>query len=251
MRPLRRARSVIFDCDSTLTRIEGIEHLASGNRAEVERLTELAMRGAVPLEEVYGRRLELVRPDRRTLELLADAYREALVPDAAAVVRTLLDEGIAVRIISGGLRPAVAALARELGLDDAAVAAVGVEFANDGSWSGWETTSPLARSGGKAEVIAGWHTLPRPVILVGDGATDLEAFDAVDMFVAYAGVVARETVMAGADVVLRDASLAPVLPLALSREPAGTEARLLYREGLRLLDPATRIHLLSERGVPA
>jgi hypothetical protein len=49
---------------------------------------------------------------------------------------------------------------------------------------------------------------------VGDGATDLEARPAVDAFAAYMGVAFREAVAAGADFVLRDASLAPVLALA-------------------------------------
>ncbi|MEJ2678987.1 MAG: hypothetical protein P8174_07935, partial [Gemmatimonadota bacterium] len=80
----------------------------------------------------------------------------------------------------------------------------------------FDSGSPLARAGGKAEVVRRWlPTLRRPVMLVGDGNTDLEAKPAVDLFVAFAGVAERESVTGKADVVVRSPSLAPVLPLAL------------------------------------
>ncbi|HEX8393060.1 MAG TPA: hypothetical protein VF665_12020, partial [Longimicrobium sp.] len=81
----------------------------------------------------------------------------------------------------------------------------------------FEEDSPLAASGGKARVLAGWN-LPRPALLVGDGATDREARPAVDAFAAYMGVEFRPAVADGADHVLREESLAPVLSLACSAE---------------------------------
>jgi len=94
---------------------------------------------------------------------------------------------------------------------------VGIEFAAAGGDAGVERTSPVARSGGKTAVIAEWG-LPRQSLLVGDGATDLEARPAVDAFAAYMGVAFRPNVAAGADVVLRDESLAPILALAAGPE---------------------------------
>ena len=57
--------AVCFDCDS----IEGIDQLArrSGCDAKIASLTEAAMNGAIPLEAVYAKRLDLVRPDERLL----------------------------------------------------------------------------------------------------------------------------------------------------------------------------------------
>lgn len=205
--------SVVFDCDSTLAAIEGIDELAGELAGQVRALTEEAMEGWIPLEEVYGRRLELIRPSRERVEALSRAYLDALVPDARETVAALLFLGKAVRVVSGGLRPPVEALARELGLGPEAVAAVGIRFAPDGAYLGFEEDSLLARSGGKEVVIRAW-ALPRPALLVGDGATDLEARPAVDAFAAYMGVAFRPPVAAGADVVLRAPSLAPVLALA-------------------------------------
>lgn len=209
--------SVVFDCDSTLASIEGIDELAGEHAPEIRALTDAAMRGEVPLEEVYGRRLEIIRPTRAQVEALGRAYVRALVPGAREVVAALLRLGRTVRVLSGGLRPPVVAVARELGLSDDDVAAVAIGFAADGAYAGFDRASPLARSGGKAEVIGAWG-LPRPILLVGDGATDLEARPSVDAFAAYMGVAFRPTVAAGADFVLRDPSLLPVLELAAPGE---------------------------------
>jgi phosphoserine phosphatase len=242
MRRLRRVSGVVFDCDSTLSAIEGIDELAGTDRPQIEALTDAAMRGEVPLESVYGRRLDIIRPTHAQVQSMAARYVERLVPDAAEVVAALGFEGIAVRIMSGGLRPAVEAVAAALGLTPDDVAAVDIRFAADGSYAGYDSRSPLSRSGGKHDVM---RLLRReiggPVMMVGDGITDLEASGVADLFVAYAGVVERPEVVAAADVVIRSASLAPVLPLALGGEPPRSAAsRRLFDRGLDLLEQEYR-----------
>ena len=234
--------SVVFDCDSTLAAIEGIDELAGADAAEIRALTDRAMRGEVPLESVYGLRLARIRPSRAQVEALGRAYVAALVPDAHATVSALRWLGKDVRVLSGGLRPPVAALAASLGIPDEAIAAVDVFFDEAGDYQGFAEDSPLARSGGKAEAIAGWR-LPRPTLLVGDGATDLEARPAVDGFAAYMGVAYRPAVAAGADFVVTSRSIAPVLALAASQTD---RARLqdsafaaLLRSADRLLDTSS------------
>lgn len=235
---MTRYRAVVFDCDSTLSALEGIDALAADVRSEVRALTDAAMAGDVPLEEVYSRRLDLIRPSRAAVEALIPRYIDALVDDAAATVGALRCAGVDVRVVSGGLLPAVAGLAEHLGIDRSAVAAVPVRFDDDGAYAGFETAL-AARAGGKAEVIRAWKVdgLPEPVMFVGDGATDLEAADDVDLFVAYAGVVDRPEVTAAAPVVVRSSSLAPILPLALGNQPPDdAEGRAVYERGKRLID---------------
>lgn len=242
MRRLSRVGAVVFDCDSTLSAVEGIDELAGERRAEIEQLTSAAMRGEVPLEAVYGRRLELIRPSRERVEALGRLYVERLVPDAGEVVAALAGEGIEVRIMSGGLTPAVQAIAAAVGVPPSKVAAVDIGFDEGGAYAGWDTAAPLARAGGKREVMRVWRReLGRAVMFVGDGATDLEASDVADVFVAYAGVVERARVVAEADVVIRSASLAPVLPLALAGAPPRMTASMpLFRRGLELLEERYR-----------
>ena len=232
---MSRYHTVLFDCDSTLTRLEGIDRLA-GDRPELAALTAAAMAGQSRLEDIYRDRLELVRPGRDAVARLATDYIENVVEDAGEVIRALARAGIDVHVISGGVLSAVASFAAALGLRPDAVHAVAVHFDDDGSYAGFDEASPLTRSGGKAALIR--ELAPRlagPVMFVGDGVTDLEAEPVVDLFVAYAGVVDRPAVSGAAQVVIRSASLTPVLPLALHPDQVAPEDFPLYRKGVGLL----------------
>lgn len=232
-----RSRTVIFDCDSTLSTIEGIDVLAGPLREEIARYTAAAMQGTVRLEDVYGQRLARIAPTRDAVAGLGRRYVDALVPDAPEVVAALRDAGIAIRVLSGGIRPAVLTLTRHLGIPDALVDAVDVHFDAHGRYAGFDEHSPLARAGGKLAVVERWvPPLERPAMMVGDGITDLEARSGVDVFVAFAGVVRRAPVVAAADAVITSLSLAPVLPLALDgQRPSGARAGALFDRGLTLL----------------
>ena len=170
------------------------------------------MRGEVPLESVYGARLELLRPNRLAVDALAAQYVAAAVDGARDTVAALLAGGVTIRILSGGIRQAIIPFAQWLGLTADDVTAVDLYFDPDGRYAGFDEHSPLCRSGGKRTVVEGWRgTLPGPVLLVGDGVTDLEARPAVDRFVAFAGVVDRPAVTAAADAVIRTPSLLAVV----------------------------------------
>ena len=93
--------SVVFDCDSTLSDIEGIDELAGNHLGEIQALTSAAMEGRIPLEEVYGRRLEIIRPTRARVDAIGELYVQRLVPDAGETVAALRWLGKDVRVISG------------------------------------------------------------------------------------------------------------------------------------------------------
>jgi phosphoserine phosphatase len=210
-----RFASVWFDCDSTLSAVEGIDELAAlrGGRAAAAsvRLTQQAMDGALPLEAVYGERLRLIAPTRDEVAALGARYVEQAVPGAREVVARLAGQGIAVGVVSGGLRPAVLALTRWLGIDDARVHAVDVRFGDGGEFIDFDRCSPLARAGGKREILAALPPGDRPAALVGDGATDLEAAPAVDLFVGFGGVARRPAVERGAARFIAERDLRPLL----------------------------------------
>ena len=80
--------TVIFDCDSTLTHVEGIDELArlKGKSAEVAALTRRAMDGEVPLQDVYGARLAMLNPTRAELAAVAAQYIAGAVADARETI---------------------------------------------------------------------------------------------------------------------------------------------------------------------
>jgi phosphoserine phosphatase len=189
---------VFLDCDSTLSAVEGIDELASRNGSDVATLTTDAMAGRVTMESVYRRRLELIDPGTDDLIWLADRYAQTVVPGAHELVAALVDLGIACHVVSGGLLPAVMPFAISLGIAAANVHAVPFPVDEEDP-VGIASTHPLARNGGKPEVIAE-ACAEGPVrerrMLVGDGGSDLEAASSVGLFVGFGGVENREAVRA-------------------------------------------------------
>ena len=197
-------RSLVLDVDSTVSGIEGIDWLAARRGDLVSRrvadLTQRAMLGNIPLEQVYGTRLAEIRPRREEVDALARAYVDAIAPGAAETIARVRRSGVQVVLVSGGLRHALLRLALSLGLGPADVFAVAVRFDALGAYVGYDTTSPLTTADGKRQVVAGLG-LDGPIVAAGDGATDLAMRDVVDCFVAYTGFVTRPGVVERADAV--------------------------------------------------
>lgn len=227
---------VFFDCDSTLSSIEGIDELArhKGKFDEVKRLTDAAMDGEVHLQSVYDRRLELLGPTRAEIRELERRYRHTLVGDAVEVIRALQTAGRDVFIVSGGLLEAVQPFGEWLGIPAQNIRAVDVRYNSlSGQWWDYQqdrwgvrldveyldpADTPLIQTHGKIQVVQELlGGRQGRAMLVGDGVSDLAARTAVDLMVGFGGVIARERVVAEADVFITSFSLAPVLPLALTK----------------------------------
>jgi phosphoserine phosphatase len=209
--------AIILDCDSTLSSVEGVDELARrrGVGSEIAALTEQAMQGRVPLEAVYARRLELIRPDRDLVRWLGDRYVETLVPGADELVRVLHERAKDVHVVSGGILQAVLVLASRLHIPPANVHAVELRFGEDGRFLGYARESPLARTGGKG-TIATDIARGRRLAAVGDGVTDLEMQEAGAMLIGFGGVAVREAVRERADVWIGEPSLSALLPHLLT-----------------------------------
>jgi phosphoserine phosphatase len=212
----RSFRTFLFDCDSTLSKVEGIDEIAKG-RADVAELTRAAMDGTIPLDQVYQRRLELVKPGRADLDRVAQSYIRNVTEDAAATFAALHRLGKVVHIVSGGIRRALQPLAESLGVAPSRLHCVEVKFDGSGAYAGFDVASPLARSGGKAEVARDLvHRGGKPAVMIGDGVTDLEAAGEVDLFIGYGGIVSRDAVRKQSPVFIQCESLAPVLAICLT-----------------------------------
>lgn len=208
---------ICFDCDSTLSKIEGIDELAGrvGLGEEMSRLTDAAMNGEVLLEAVYEQRLSLIRPDRDSIDWLADLYIEQIVDGVKEVFETLTAPGREVHIVSGGLRQAILPLARHLGLPETQVHAVDIYFNENGSYRDYDRNSPLARSGGKAEICRRLLKAQGSLVMVGDGKTDMEAKQAGAVVIGFGGVADRSVVREQADFYSAEPSLVSILAYIL------------------------------------
>jgi len=193
---------LFLDCDSTLSAIEGIDELARlrGETcfAEIEAMTHAAMEGRIPIGEVFGRRLEIIRPTREECALVGKMYMDRIQPGVVEMLAAARAAGWTPCVLSAGFRESIEPLAQYLGIEW--IEAVGLHFDEAGNYAGYERDYPTTRNGGKPEVVktAIQQHAPARTVMVGDGISDLETQSVVDLFVGYGGVVARPRVKAEA-----------------------------------------------------
>jgi len=249
---------IFFDCDSTLTKVEGIDVLAEamGKRQRVELLTQAAMEGMIGLEEVYAKRLRTLRPTRQQVLDIRHSYKRNIVEDTAIVVSALQSLGHKVYIISGGLAEPVEEFGVSLGIPREQIRAVGITY-NELSGQWWEKSEiddirymtyadgALTISDGKAQIVRELLGTQRGrSLLIGDGMSDLLAGEAVDLFVGFGGVVSRPKVKEKAPVFIESASLAPLLGLAGG--PA--ELRILSKWSMQYQSLSLKAQYLIQKG---
>lgn len=248
---------VIFDFDSTLSGIEGIDVLAerAGVGDKVSELTQRAMDGRTALESVYEKRLSTIQPTRGEIRALKEQYRKHLTEDAQSVVSALHSLGHEVYIVSGGLLEPIVEIGTSLGIPAGNIEAVEIQYDEfSGEW--WlaqdgpgDRNQPFLKSNqnvlekthGKSSVIERLLEGKRgKSLLVGDGTSDLVASTAVDLFVGYTGVVERERIVKHAPVLLRSRSLAPLIVLSVGISATarleGGEHQALVRKACKLID---------------
>jgi phosphoserine phosphatase len=206
---------ICFDCDSTLSSVEGIDELARLRGPEifrqVEALTEDAMNGKIRIEEIFGLRLTAIRPTKDDAAAVGRRYMGSVEPSAKETIAALGAKGWTSVIISGGFRQAIRPLADFLGIQR--VEAVDLYFEADGAYKGYDSEYPSTRSGGKVDIINRLRGEFRPekVVMVGDGVSDLETAPVVDLFVGFGGFATRDRVKREAKAFVTSLAAVPAL----------------------------------------
>jgi phosphoserine phosphatase len=194
---------LLFDCDSTLSAIEGIDELGRLRGSEVfkavEDMTTQAMDGSTPMESIFAKRLDMIKPTLKELESIGQKYIQQVEPTAVDTIKKLKAAGWTVIIVSGGFTQAIRPLAQYLGIER--VEAVELRFNADGSYAGYVESCPTAKSKGKNVVVLKLRDEFKAyqMILVGDGASDLEVKGDVDKMIGFGRYTVRPKVKAGAD----------------------------------------------------
>ena len=190
---------IAFDCDSTLSAIEGVDELArlAGPDVfkQVEDLTNQAMNGEIAIEEVFAKRLELIQPTKEQCNQIGQLYIEHIEPTAKETIEQLKKDGWECIIISGGFAPCIEPFATHLGIER--IEAVPLIFTKNNEYESFDSNYPTTRNGGKPDVIKQLiaEKSPDQLVMVGDGVSDLETQHVVNQFIAYAGYTPREKVI--------------------------------------------------------
>eukprot|EP00210_Caulerpa_lentillifera_P009271 g8836.t1 len=206
----KTAQAVCFDVDSTLCQEESIDELADflGVGTKVAQLTHQAMSGDIKFEDALKLRLSAMQPSKSDIDRFLNERPPQLTEGVPELVHTLLKNGRAVYLISGGFRNIINPIADALGIARSRVYANTLLFNTDGSYAGFDETEFTSRSGGKpnaVQYIKKIHSYDT-VVMIGDGATDLEARmqGAVDLFIGYGGVVERQIIKEKSDWFIKD-----------------------------------------------
>jgi len=170
----RNRRLVAFDMDSTLIRTEVIDELASlaGVGAEVQAITEAAMRGELDFQASFRKRVSLLKglPESALATVVANV---PLMDGAERLVSTLRRLGYKTAILSGGFTVMGRELQRRLGIDYLHANELDVR---DGVVTG-EVRTEIVDGERKAhyltEIARAEGISMEQVIAVGDGANDL------------------------------------------------------------------------------
>lgn len=231
---------ISFDCDGTLSRIEGIDVLAHQNQVgeEVEAMTSLAMNETGITADLYKKRLFLVKPSRRQLIQLGQEYYYHRVLDIILVIEALISLNKLIYVLSAGLNPAVKIFSALLGISEEYVFAVDVYFDKDGKFKDYDHGAPTSGLRGKHDIIKCIKETHEKVAHVGDGMNDYEVNEIADRFIGYGGVKYRENIAKICDFYIKSPSLAPLLPLVLTKEEASRlmdKYKKLYEQGVELI----------------
>lgn len=194
---LRRADAVCFDFDSTIIMEEGIDELAKfcGKGQAVAEWTRRAMDGSTKFEDALRARLDIIKPSRADV---AQCPPPTLSPGVVPFIQALQARA-AVHIVSGGFRQMIEPVAAPLGIKT--IFANTLLWDSQGQYLGFDETEPTATDGGKPRAVArlkedhGYEV----VVMIGDGATDLQAKPPADAVIGYGGVVERDIVKQQAD----------------------------------------------------
>ncbi|MCL9682923.1 HAD-IB family phosphatase [Legionella maioricensis] len=209
-----------FDCDSTLSLIEGIDLLASMNGVAepVHEITQRCMATTGLTLADYRKRLDFIKPSKIQVQQLATMYGRHLAPGATDVIRLLHSLGKKIYIISGGIKSAILPLAEELGIKPSRLLAVDVYFNDDGSYQGFDEQNELTQANGKSICIANVLKDNERSLLLGDGFSDWEAQTTVTRFVGYAGLHPKAWVQEHSNFYILHTNITPVLALGLTNE---------------------------------
>lgn len=196
---------ICFDVDSTVICEEGIDELAEfcGKGEEVSNLTKEAMGGSMTFQEALRRRLDIIKPSQSQIRQFLMEKPSTLSPHIKNFMDYLHGMNKKIYLISGGFHSLIDPVCQELRIPLTNLFANKLLFDYNGNYAGFDTNQPTSRSGGKGDAIAQIRSFNSSqlvtnnqliIVMIGDGATDLEACPPANFFIGYGGNVVRDPV---------------------------------------------------------
>jgi len=233
--------AILFDCDNTLSHIEGIDELAveNGVGERVKQITTMAMGKTGLNAEIYHDRLQLTQPTKQQINWLGERYIQQAAEDVKAVIHVFQKLNKAIYIISAGLFPSVIILGKYLNVPVENIFAVDIYFDKNGKYIDFEKNSVLLKADGKKIITQAIKQTYSRLGYTGDGINDCSVINEVTRFIGYGGAFYRKNIADLCQYYLTINSMAPFLPLLLTKKEfkqLSAEDKKLYQKGLGAID---------------
>lgn len=194
---------LLLDLDSTLVAEEGCNTLAQWKWVgdQVARITQQTMDGTMDFNTAFPQKLELIRPSYQDLDKLGEFLLDYVSEDWKQVVALLQSQGVKIGILSQGYTRSSLPVAQLLNIDPEWIFALHFHHAEDGRYQWLDMTQDLMYYDWKRKVIQKLReSYPDETIVFSwDSLWDYESGQIADVFIAYAGVIARPKVTAIAE----------------------------------------------------
>lgn len=210
----RRVDTVVLQVDATVSQINGLAWLMERRDGGIlARLSELQAEAAERkwgVMEVARARLALLRPRRAEINALGQAYLASVLPGAADAAHRMRRAGISVAVASEVAAEALFGVANALGVSARDIRAPHLRFDALGAYVGCDIGLPhLLVERDVDELLM--STGGARTLYIGTRHSELLAPRDRDSFIAFTGVVARESMRSDGDSVQSFGQLAELL----------------------------------------
>lgn len=203
----------VFDFDSTLTSVEGLDMLAEialeGNPEkdkivkEISAITDLGVDGEISFTDSLSRRVALLKAGRSELNQLIEVLKTKVSPSVSKNLGFFKTHKNDIYVISAGFKEFIIPVVAELGIDADRVYANTFKFDEQDQICGFDNKNHLSKHNGKVDCLKEMN-LDGEVQIIGDGYSDFVMVreGVAQKFFAYTENVNRKKATDNADYVV-------------------------------------------------
>jgi len=203
-------RNFVFDFDSTLTSVEGLDVLAeislknNPERDEVvkkiQEITDLGIDGDISFTDSLSRRIALLKANKSQLGELIDFLKTKLSDSVKANQPFFEKYRDQIYVISCGFKEFIEPVVADLGIAPERVFANTFKYDQDGTIIGFDETNPLSQHNGKVNCLKE-SGIDGEIQIIGEGYSDyvMRREGVADKFFAYTENVSRKKATDNAD----------------------------------------------------
>tara|TARA_Y100000739_G_scaffold225669_1_gene231951 strand:+ start:556 stop:1221 length:666 start_codon:yes stop_codon:yes gene_type:complete len=206
-------RKFVFDFDSTLTSVEGLDVLAEISLRnnpdkdqvinKIQEITDLGIDGDISFSDSLSSRISLLNANKSQLSELIDLLKTKLSQSVADNKEFFTKYRDQIYVISCGFKEFIEPVVAELNIDPKRIFANTFEFDKDGFIIGFDKSNPLSKHDGKVSCLKS-SGIQGEIQIIGDGYSDfvMRREGVADKFFAYTENVSRKKATDNADYIV-------------------------------------------------